>query len=568
MDSIGAMPDGEAPLIENLIASEAGLRNRTGGLEFAVLAAAGPRDDVKTIVPYHGDTAADDKLFAMGRRTGSANIWDVTPGGTIASALVNFTTTTGNAGIGQSIQFATTGDRFLAYCDEENGLYYWRESTAAWTKIAVGVRQPWRPSTAYVIGNTVANGGNTYVCDTNGVSAASGGPTGTGTNIADGSTQWDYNGVAESTTAIGPSLADQNLGYTADPANFVYAATWKGRNFFIEKSTSRCWFLDPSSAYGTATSFDFGPQFRAGGHLLSLHTWSRDGGDGMDTLLVALSTGGDLVIYQGTSPASASTFALRGVWSVGQLPRFGRRFAVEHGGELYVVSTLGVFPASMLLAGADPKAYRIPEQRIANTIRAEVLAHPGTTIPLQLTVHPTDNALLFINPQSATQYAFSFNSKTWSKYTTTNLAMYCAAAWKGEMYWGDGSETGRVCRATGNGDPASIGDPTPADIRWNVVTRSESMGTPNQKRVTAIIPRVHTPDGDGAPGLSASARHTFDGSSPNNSLESSASALKEHTKMLGATGLGRSASLVVSGASKVETILVDIGVMFEQGGVL
>jgi len=56
----------------------------------------------------------------------------------------------------------------------------------------------WEASTAYVIGDVVTNGLYYYTCDTNGTSASSGGPTGTGTNITDGTTRWDYTGLAAS----------------------------------------------------------------------------------------------------------------------------------------------------------------------------------------------------------------------------------------------------------------------------------------------------------------------------------------------------------------------------------
>ena len=51
----------------------------------------------------------------------------------------------------------------------------------------------WIAATAYSIGDKVKNdGGKIYVCDTNGTSAGSGGPTGTGSNITDNTTRWDY----------------------------------------------------------------------------------------------------------------------------------------------------------------------------------------------------------------------------------------------------------------------------------------------------------------------------------------------------------------------------------------
>ena len=51
---------------------------------------------------------------------------------------------------------------------------------------------PWVPSTAYREGQQVLNAGSTYVCTVAGVSATSGGPTGIGTAISDGTVTWAF----------------------------------------------------------------------------------------------------------------------------------------------------------------------------------------------------------------------------------------------------------------------------------------------------------------------------------------------------------------------------------------
>jgi hypothetical protein len=52
----------------------------------------------------------------------------------------------------------------------------------------------WTPSTTYTAGRVVANGANTYRCIAGGISASSGGPTGTGTDIHDGGAIWTFVG--------------------------------------------------------------------------------------------------------------------------------------------------------------------------------------------------------------------------------------------------------------------------------------------------------------------------------------------------------------------------------------
>ena len=53
----------------------------------------------------------------------------------------------------------------------------------------------WAPTTAYAIGQYVSNSGNIYRCATAGTSAASGGPTTTGTGISDGAGGLTWNFV-------------------------------------------------------------------------------------------------------------------------------------------------------------------------------------------------------------------------------------------------------------------------------------------------------------------------------------------------------------------------------------
>lgn len=70
----------------------------------------------------------------------------------------------------------------------------------------------WRASTAYSAaagGEVVLNGTNFYVCTTGGTSAASGGPTGQGAGIADGSCVWNF---TTQTTSVGFSQAAQIMG--------------------------------------------------------------------------------------------------------------------------------------------------------------------------------------------------------------------------------------------------------------------------------------------------------------------------------------------------------------------
>lgn len=90
--------------------------------------------------------------------------------------------------------------------------------TAAGNTALGGSVAAWVASTAYVIGNQVIANGNIYTCDTNGTSAGSGtGPSGTGNNIADGTTQWDYVSAA-------PTLSVAGIATFRSQASFTFGA--------------------------------------------------------------------------------------------------------------------------------------------------------------------------------------------------------------------------------------------------------------------------------------------------------------------------------------------------------
>ena len=69
-------------------------------------------------------------------------------------------------------------------------------------------------------------------------------------------------------------------------------------------------------------------------------------------LLVALTEGGEALVYQGTDPDNADTFGLKGIWNIGEL-RHGRTIAAEYGGDLLVLSRRGLVSLRHLLQGEE-----------------------------------------------------------------------------------------------------------------------------------------------------------------------------------------------------------------------
>lgn len=86
------------------------------------------------------------------------------------------------------------------------------------------VGSTWIPSNVTTVGQYCTNNGNTYACTTAGTTASSGGPSGSGSSITDGSVTWEYIGSGQAfdvlmgncNLAVGTSVTvTQTLGVPA-----------------------------------------------------------------------------------------------------------------------------------------------------------------------------------------------------------------------------------------------------------------------------------------------------------------------------------------------------------------
>lgn len=578
-----AMPPQDCVYLYNMVADTHGLRARTGYQEWVTGLTGGTGSQVPTLLAFNGGrrSGATDKLFAVT----ASGIWDASSSTAAPTQLVAFPSEAGDSGTGTACVFATAGGRFLLYADEEHGLYVYSETSATWTRPQAGTTQAWLPDTFVTAGVRVVNGGKEYVCSGTGTTGASstGGPTGTGAAIADGTAAWDYVGP-QATQMLGASLADQLRGVSFSPASVAFVTVFKSRVWLVEKDTSRAWYLEAGSLYGTATSFEMGGRMRAGGPLVGLYSWSYDGGSGLDALLVGLSTAGDVVIYQGTDPASASTFGLKGSWSLGAVP-VGRRIALEHGGELYVLSAQGLVPLTRLVVGAPAeRSADAASGKVANLLSQHVNAR--RTLPgWGLYLHPADNVLLVAVPtlpgQATLQLAWGLaGARAWSVWR--GLPLVSAAVWNGEAYFG--TTDGCVCRATGYVDAVSLSDPSVyTPVEYSGLTGFQSLGTPRTKRVELLRPTLlsETPN----PACRTVAKYSYDlleplvpgtyGGGGEGTWDASTwdaslwgGEYMAAQTAVGATGMGREVALAWRGYAISRTTLVGFDVHFNAGGLL
>ncbi|MES2180699.1 MAG: hypothetical protein V4493_01190 [Pseudomonadota bacterium] len=137
------------------------------------------------------------------------------PSGTVSGSVLTLSgfplsdTSADNSGKAINARIRTSAD-----ADVITGLTVGLTSTAA---------PAWTGSTAYTVGSYKTNGANQYKCVTAGMSASSGGPTGTGTAITDGSAVWDYYSPASADVQLDSLEITATQTVTVNSATFTHA---------------------------------------------------------------------------------------------------------------------------------------------------------------------------------------------------------------------------------------------------------------------------------------------------------------------------------------------------------
>jgi hypothetical protein len=368
-----------------------------------------------------------------------------------------------------------------------------------------------------------------------------------------------------------------------DPANLVAGIMWKRRLWAVERGTGKGWYLGTNALGGATTEFNFGAQFKQGGALRGLYSWTLDGGAGIDDTLVAISDGGDVAIYQGTDPATPGAFGLRGVWSVGGIP-LGRRVASDFGGDLLVMSTRGILSMREIVDGVeDTGQYRT--SKIAN-LWNKLMLSTANLRGWSMALHPLDATLIVTVPTGdglpTRQLAMSLFTKGWSEYRDLGMGV-CSAPYGGTFYYG--TPDGKVKIMDGYVDGVTLADPDAyAAIQWSLLTAFQNLGSANQKQIGLLEPSFISEGA--APTSSVEARYRYDlseiGSSPGGATNPGLALWDSATwdnavwapeysaasPMFGTMGMGPEMALAIRGTSVARTILVGFRGTFTEGGFL
>lgn len=282
-------------------------------------------------------------------------------------------------------------------------------------------------------------------------------------------------GAATSNIPSGTSTASTVTITGVTTAALAQVWMFKERLFFVEKNTLSTWYLPVDSIGGAASEINLGSVFRKGGSLVIGATWSLDSGDGLDDKCLFVTDQGEVAVFEGTDPASASTWALVGVYEIGK--PLGKNAIVRLGGDVIILTEDGAIPISEAVVkdrGALTRAaITFP---IEDEYRAAITER-STAYPISATLWQAQGILLIGTPvlSNSKNVALVANARTgaWCRYTGWDVR--CAGVFADNLYFG--SDGGKIYQGeTGGSDD---------DVAYTgiYVPKFSECGTPNTKIV-------------------------------------------------------------------------------------
>ena len=282
-----------------------------------------------------------------------------------------------------------------------------------------------------------------------------------------------YNGVTWSTPSI--------TGVTS--ADLIHVNAFKNRLWFVEKDSLSAWYLSTQAISGAAVEFDLKSFATKGGYLMAMATWTIDAGYGVDDLAVFITSNGQVLVYRGTDPSSASTWALVGVWDIGS--PIGRRCFLKWGGDLLIITRDGVLPMAQALQSSRTNPRVALTDKIQSQIGTDVQLY-GSNFGWQMVFYPAGEFLLLNIPVVAraeqNQYVMNTITKAWAKFTGWDAG--CWEIFEDELYFGGYQMIGKAW--TGADDDGTA-------IETAAVQAFSELGSPGiQKRATMFGTVLYT----------------------------------------------------------------------------
>ena len=388
--------------------------------------------------------------------------------------------------------------------------------------------------------------------------------------IFDGTSWTEVTGVSS------PALTSASVSINL----LSYVFSFKSRLFFIEGNSLSFHYLAVDSIGGALTEFNLSGVLQQGGSLLFGGSWSSDSGSGQDDRFFVVTTRGEVAVYEGSDPSSASTWSLVGLYDLGD--PLGQDAHMRAGGDPVIATKEGLIPLSAVIQ-SDPGAlsFSAVSRPIEPEWQREVLLRDGgnwgitkwtdggyaiVTMPVSVVTESTPAQCFVVNLETG----------AWAKYTGWNFS--CSVVHGGILY---GAVGDKIYSCETSGSDGGIGYDGRISLHADDLGMGSEFKIPTVLRGTFLAGSTFTP----AFSVAADYDETFS-TGPTSSVQStggtwdvsswdgatwgagSPASVVELWSSVSAPGIAHSPQVQVrSGISEVPSIrLISMDLVFETGG--
>lgn len=248
-------------------------------------------------------------------------------------------------------------------------------------------------------------------------------------NGVDAPRYWDNSAWTTITGVSTPAIT----GVTV--TTLLWGTVHKRRVWLVQKDTLKAWYLPVDAVGGAAAAIDLAGITKKGGYLVALESWTLDAGAGLDDYWVAITSEGEVIVYQGTDPSAAATWTLQGVYRLGA--PIGRRCLIKYAGDVLMVLENGVFPLSRAIISKTIDPAAALTSNIEQDMSAAAASYKAN-FGWELTYFQGGNMVLLNVPvrEGDVQEQYVMNSITgaWCKFTGWEANTF--AVLDGSLYMG------------------------------------------------------------------------------------------------------------------------------------
>jgi hypothetical protein len=239
-----------------------------------------------------------------------------------------------------------------------------------------------------------------------------------------------YNGTTWAQNALtGPTHSD------------IFTIASYAERIWLAESDFTVWYGGVNAIAGAFTSLDLGALFKEGGSLSNMITYSADTGSLLADFIAFVSTEGEIVVFSGTDPSSASTWSRVAHFRVGRPVTTGNRAWTKFANDAVLLTSDGLMPIATAVMKDRADSSLAVTDRIRKDFNSDVSMF-GANFGWSVVLHPEGQKLLINVPavanDSSYQYVMNTQTKAWSTFGkfASSWDAFCFETTKDTLWWG------------------------------------------------------------------------------------------------------------------------------------